>query len=212
MKMEEGSGANDDDCPEVSSGGSSRSSSNESADVQSFDLERVHKEITLERMMRSGTSRSDALKIWKRLRTSHASIPLPGYINIGPAFTNLVLHSKSDLSKYTNTIEEVVETGDKISVIKAMKTTCQSLSRTRDVTASSCNRMRDAIVGVNEYDLWKYSPNKIIQMLKDPSFYDDIQHSARKTLRAIERLAQIKNNFFRIEEIDYVWVGSDMML
>ena len=208
MDIQSGVGDNDFPCKE----NSSSSQGGEQEDVKSFNLEKVHKEITLRRMMNTGLSRQKAEKLWSKMRQSHASIPLPGFIKPSSAFNNMILFSKDELSEYIGAISDVVNQGDRISILKAMKLTCQNLARAENVTGSSCSLMRDAIVDVDAYELLKRSPEDILKSLRDPRFYDTVQQKAIKSLRKLDRLITQKENFFPIGQAQYIWLRQDEML
>ena len=148
----------------------------------------------------------------KRDLNPYGPLLLLGHISLPSNFNQAILFSGEELSEYIGAISDVVNQGDRISILKAMKLTCQNLARAENVTGSSCSLMRDAIVDVDAYELLKRSSEDILKSLRDPRFYDTVQQKAIKSLRKLDRLVTQKENFFPIGQAQYIWLRQDEML
>jgi hypothetical protein len=213
-RMAQGMGVEDDKCKTSNSNRERRRSRRKgTSKTVDFDLEAMHKAITIERISKeSDISQAKAEEIWERMKMSRASIPLEGYVRADKRFNNLILFSKFDLSDYISTIAEIAEYGDKVSIIKALKKTCQQLSRSSNVTSSSCNNMRDAINNTGDYDLWKYPAEDILKKLKNKRFLNPILDKSQTTLKKLKSLNRNQRAWFKIGDQEYVWVKQTEML
>ena len=135
-----------------------------------------------------------------------------GYIRLDSNFIQLTLMSKFDLSDYISTIAEIAEYGDKVSIIKALKKTCQQLSRSSNVTSSSCNNMRDAINNTGDYDLWRSLAEDILKKLKDKRFLNPILKKSQTILKKLFSINRNHELWFKIGDHEYIWVKQSEML
>jgi hypothetical protein len=210
--MAQGLGVNYGNCKSFSRRSRHSRRSNTSKTVD-FDLEVMHKAITIERIRKkSNITEAKAEEIWERMKMSRASIPLKGYVRLDNRFYRLTLFSKFELSDYISAIAEIVEYGDKISIIQGLKKTYQKLSSSSNLTSDLCRNMRDAINKGGDNCLSKYSAEEILKKLKNKRFLNPILYKSQKVLKKLKDLNRNHRAWFKIGDQEYIWVKQTELL